>query len=188
SRRTARPSMRPVARWRCHRTASCRRNWRRPAFRSAAWRSPRRPTPRGRATDVRALLDPAEARQVGRPAGGCIPHCAVRARRRRMDAWVRGARAVAAHAGCDADLARHAADAIGVAGLTFLLLLVNEAITAALARRRLGARVLAVPLALAAFVPLLLAGYGAYALWSQPASGGAPLRVGLVQTNIVDYE
>src|SRR5206468_4251944 len=42
---------------------------------------------------------------------------------------------------------RQAADAIGVAGLTFLLLLANEAITAALARRRLGARVRAGPLA-----------------------------------------
>jgi apolipoprotein N-acyltransferase len=82
---------------------------------------------------------------------------------------------------------RQAADAVGVAGLTFMLLLVNESLAATLARTRLGARAVLAPLAVAAAVPLLLAGYGAHALGSQ-AAAGPPMRLGLVQSNIVDYE
>jgi len=84
-------------------------------------------------------------------------------------------------------LLRQAADVGGVAGLTFLLLLANEGVAAALARRCAGWRALARPLALAALVPLLLAGYGLAALWTPP-SAGTYLRMGLVQSNIVDYE
>lgn len=84
-------------------------------------------------------------------------------------------------------LLRQAADVGGVAGLTFLLLLANEGVAAALARRRQGARAVAVPLAGAVLVPLLLAGYGLAALSTLPGEG-ARLRVGLVQSNIVDYE
>ena len=83
-------------------------------------------------------------------------------------------------------LLRQAADVGGVAGLTLLLLLANEAVAAAVARRRDG-RALAMPLALAALVPLLLAGYGLAALSAQPAAG-TRLRIGLVQSNLVDYE
>jgi apolipoprotein N-acyltransferase len=83
---------------------------------------------------------------------------------------------------------RQAADLGGAAGLTLLLLLANEAIAAALARRAQGARAVATPLALAALVPLLLAGYG-FAILSAPAApAGKPLRIGLVQSNVVDYE
>lgn len=84
-------------------------------------------------------------------------------------------------------LLRQAADVGGVAGLTFVLLLANEAVAAAVARRQQGARAIAIPLALAAALPLLLAGYGVAALSARPA-GGQQLRIGLVQSNIVDYE
>ena len=86
-------------------------------------------------------------------------------------------------------LLRQAADLGGVAGLTVLLLLVNETLAAAWAGRGGGLRASARPLALAAAVPLMLAGYG---LAASPVRGGEPsgaaLRLGLVQSNITDYE
>jgi apolipoprotein N-acyltransferase len=84
-------------------------------------------------------------------------------------------------------LLRQAADLGGVAGLTFVLLLANEAVAAVVARRRQGVRAIAAPLTMAALLPLLLAGYGLAALSAQPAAG-QPLRIGLVQSNIVDYD
>lgn len=84
-------------------------------------------------------------------------------------------------------LLRQAADVGGTAGLTLLLLLANEGVAAAWARRRDGVRAIALPLAFAVALPLLLAAYGVAALASQP--GASPmLRMGLVQSNIVDYE
>lgn len=83
---------------------------------------------------------------------------------------------------------RQAADIGGTAGLTFLLLLANEAIAAAIARRGAGWRLAARPLALAALVPVVLAAYGAWVMSGAPLEGGKPLRMGLVQSNIVDYE
>ena len=83
---------------------------------------------------------------------------------------------------------RQAADLGGATGLTLMLLLANEAVAAAIARRRVGARSFAPALALAAAVPLLLAGYGLAVLGAPPAPTGKPLRMGLVQSNIVDYE
>jgi apolipoprotein N-acyltransferase len=85
-------------------------------------------------------------------------------------------------------LLRQAADLGGAAGLTVLLLLANEAVAAALARRAGGPRALAVPLALAASVPLVLAAYGVGALAALPVASTKPLRMGLVQSNIADYE
>jgi apolipoprotein N-acyltransferase len=85
-------------------------------------------------------------------------------------------------------LLRQSADLFGATGLTFALLLANEGVAAGLARRRAGLRSMARPLALAASIPLLLAGYGIATLSSTTASGGKPLRVALVQANIVDYE
>ena len=85
-------------------------------------------------------------------------------------------------------LLRQAADVGGAAGLTALLLLANEGIAAALARRADGVRAIAMPLAFAVLVPLLLAAYGLATLSAWPAAAGKPLRMGLVQSNIVDYE
>ena len=85
-------------------------------------------------------------------------------------------------------LLRQGADVGGAAGLTLLLLLTNEGIAAALARWRDGMRAMAKPLALAALAPLILASYGLVALSADPAAAGKPLRMGLVQANIVDYE
>ncbi len=78
----------------------------------------------------------------------------------------------------------------GVAGLSVLLLLSNEALGAALARRRQGWRALAPALGLAVLPPLLLAAYGANALAGlRSVPTDAPmLRLGLIQANIVDIE
>lgn len=91
-------------------------------------------------------------------------------------------------------LMRQAADLGGATGLTLMLLLCNEALAAALAlRRQAGWRAGAAPLGLALAVPLLLAGYGAAALARLPDPGAATpgrplLRLGLVQSNLADYE
>ncbi|WP_202419777.1 apolipoprotein N-acyltransferase [Pseudoduganella guangdongensis] len=92
-------------------------------------------------------------------------------------------------------LLRQAADLGGAAGLTLLLLLANEGVAGAFARYRSGWRAMARPLALAALVPLGLAAYGWHALsgagnGSGPgaAAAGKPLRMALIQANIVDYE
>jgi len=87
-----------------------------------------------------------------------------------------------------APLLRQAAELGGATGLTIVLLLANEAVVAALARRHDGLRVMATPLALAAVGPLLLAGYGLFALQPEQTSAAKPLRMGLVQSNITDYE
>lgn len=85
-------------------------------------------------------------------------------------------------------LLRQAADLFGTTGLTFALLLSNEAIAAAIARRAEGTRAWVGPLALAALVPMLLSGYGFAVLSARPALTGQTLRMGLVQSDIVDYE
>ncbi|NHZ89900.1 apolipoprotein N-acyltransferase [Massilia sp. CCM 8733] len=85
-------------------------------------------------------------------------------------------------------LLRQGADVGGTAGLTVLLLLANEGVAAALARRADGWRVAARPLAAAALAPLLLAGYGLMVLSASPEPAAKPLRVGLIQSNIVAYD
>ena len=84
-------------------------------------------------------------------------------------------------------LLRQGADVGGAAGLTLLLLLANEGVACALAHRGAG---MAKPLALAALGPLVLALYGLAVLSAQPAANPAakPLRMGLIQANMVDYE
>lgn len=83
---------------------------------------------------------------------------------------------------------RQAADLVGTAGLTLMLLLANEALLAAWGRRREGLRALVWPLALALLPPLVLAGYGGLVLARPMAATGAPLRIGMVQANITDLE
>ncbi len=88
-------------------------------------------------------------------------------------------------------LLRQIADVGGAAGLTFLLILINEAIAAVVTQRRDGMRALIMPLAIAASIAALMAGYGAArvsALTAMPEDAATPLRVGMVQSNIVDYE
>ncbi len=85
-------------------------------------------------------------------------------------------------------LLRQAADVGGAAGLTVLLLLANEGVAAAFARRLDGWRAIARPLAFTALLPLMLAGYGYAALSNKAAPAGKPLRVGLIQSNLFDYE
>ncbi len=89
-------------------------------------------------------------------------------------------------------LLRQFAEFGGAAGITFVLILVNEAIAAAIARRREGSGVVVRQLASGAALLAIMAVYGAVRLHGidvlAASSGGAPLRVGLVQSNIVDYE
>ena len=86
---------------------------------------------------------------------------------------------------------RQAADLGGAAGLTFLLLLVNEGIALAIERRGRGMRAMLPPLGGAAGIVLALAGYGAArlpALQAPPPAEAAMLRVAMVQASITDYE
>jgi apolipoprotein N-acyltransferase len=85
-------------------------------------------------------------------------------------------------------LVSQAADLGGAPGLTILLLLTNQGLAAVLACRANGLRAMARPLAFAALIPLLLSGYGFTALSGLPAPAGESLRIGIVQSNIIDYE
>lgn len=86
---------------------------------------------------------------------------------------------------------RQAADLIGASGLSLLLILSNEALALAATRWRAGWRRWMPPLCAAALAPVLLGSYGVWRIaqltehWSQPAAG---LRIGMVQSAIVDYE
>lgn len=77
---------------------------------------------------------------------------------------------------------RQGAEVAGAAGLTFMLLLANEACAAALAQRALK------PLLAAAAVPALLAAWGMAAMPRDAAPAGDRLRLGLIQPNIAAYE
>lgn len=83
---------------------------------------------------------------------------------------------------------RQAADLIGSAGLTYLLLLSNEVLAAAWGQRAGGFKSMFKPVALSCVIPILLAGYG----WSSPFAATSPeakpLRLGLIQANLVNYE
>lgn len=87
-----------------------------------------------------------------------------------------------------AESLRQAADLGGAAGLTLVLLLANEAASAAWARRGAGWAAAGRPAAVALALPLLLAAYGQATLAGLREAGGTPLRMGLVQSNLVDYE
>ena len=83
---------------------------------------------------------------------------------------------------------RQFADLGGSAGLTVLLLLANEGFALAWARRAGGWRKVSKPMIFAALVPGVIAAYGFFALALHPAPSGETLRVGMVQSNLVDYE
>ncbi|MBA3487550.1 MAG: apolipoprotein N-acyltransferase [Lysobacter sp.] len=86
---------------------------------------------------------------------------------------------------------RQVADLGGAAGATFLMILVNEAVALAVLRARQNLRTALVPSVLAAGVVLAMAGYGQarlHVLHSLPDDAAPPLRVGMIQSNIVDYE
>ena len=88
-------------------------------------------------------------------------------------------------------LLRQAADLGGAAGLTFLLLMVNEGVALAITRRGRGPRAMLLPLAGAAAIVLALAGYGAArlpALLAPPPADTPRLRVAMVHASITDYE
>lgn len=86
---------------------------------------------------------------------------------------------------------RQVADVGGAAGITFLLILVNEALAQAVTRRREGIRPVLRPLALALALPAMMAGYGVLRLSTIESAMSVPaasLRIAMVQANIVDYE
>ena len=86
---------------------------------------------------------------------------------------------------------RQFADLAGTAGLTLILLLVNQSLAAALQAWRRGTRAWLPPLLVCLALPGLMWGYGQVRLTelSVQLSGETPvLRVGMVQTSIVDYE
>lgn len=86
---------------------------------------------------------------------------------------------------------RQAADLGGAALLTLLLLLSNEALALAATRWGAGWRRWLGPLAIAAAIPACMAGYGLWRLTALDAYLAAPtpeLRIGMIQSGIVDYE
>lgn len=86
---------------------------------------------------------------------------------------------------------RQGADLMGAAGLTVLLILVNEALAQAVMRRRDGKRALVRPLAVAAAIAVGMAGYGwarLSALQAPPGPDVPALRIAMVQASITDYE
>ena len=127
---------------------------------------------------------------------------------RRHGPWLRAMAAASAWVACEwlvprlfgdslghglypSPLFRQVADLGGVAGITFLLILANECIVIAITRRRESVRSLAMPLIAAVAIVGLMSGYGVLRLSSVQATiarGGMPLRIGLVQSNIYDYE
>ncbi|MGH8078793.1 MAG: hypothetical protein ACREPE_15945, partial [Lysobacter sp.] len=85
---------------------------------------------------------------------------------------------------------RQVADLGGAAGLTFLLLLVNEAVVVAIERRS-GLRTLLQPFALGVAIVVGMAAYGMARLSTlrAPAADDVPaLRVAMIQASITDYE
>lgn len=86
---------------------------------------------------------------------------------------------------------RQFADVAGAAGLSFLLILANEGIAMAWMRRRQPRRTWGAPLTITLAIPLLLIGYGALRLSmlaSEDSTNAQSLRVGMVQSNIIDYD
>ncbi len=85
---------------------------------------------------------------------------------------------------------RQAADLGGAAGLSFLLILVNEAVLVAILRWRERPRAAWRPLLPAAVLLLAMAVYGQVRLatLSAPAPDAATVKVAMIQASITDYE
>ncbi len=93
---------------------------------------------------------------------------------------------------------RQFADVAGTAGITFLIVLINEGIAGAVSRlleakaegRSRSAREAALPLACSAGILAVMAAYGHWRLagLAEHAKDGRPLRVALVQSNIAAYD
>lgn len=83
---------------------------------------------------------------------------------------------------------RQSAALCGAAGLTAVVLLSNECLARALAFRTLAPLAAAQRLALGLTAPILLFGYGLSVLHGTKPPLSTSLRVGLVQSNLVDYE
>ncbi|MFY2763970.1 apolipoprotein N-acyltransferase [Arenimonas sp. MALMAid1274] len=85
---------------------------------------------------------------------------------------------------------RQAADLGGAAGLSLVLILVNEAVAAALQRRAGGLRAMRAPLGAAAALVAALGLYGAarLATLQVPPPDAPMLRVAMIQASITDYE
>lgn len=85
---------------------------------------------------------------------------------------------------------RQAADLAGTAGITFVLVVINEALAAAISARGRGLRAVALPLGLVLGITVSWVGYGNWRLATvdTDAKIEAPLRVGLVQSNIAAYD
>lgn len=85
---------------------------------------------------------------------------------------------------------RQVADLGGAAGMTFLMLLVNEAVAAAIQRRQ-SPRAVARPLVAGVLVVVAMWLYGSWRLATLPVPGADDvprLRIAMVQSNITDYE
>ncbi len=106
--------------------------------------------------------------------------------------WCPGCSATASATACiRRPLLRQFADVGGVAGISFLLILVNECIAIAIRRRRAGGRAVAQPLVVVIAIVGLMSGYGALRLSGLHASAAqetTPIRIGMVQSNLYDYE
>jgi apolipoprotein N-acyltransferase len=85
-------------------------------------------------------------------------------------------------------LMRQFADLGGSAGLTALLLLTNEGFALAWSRRTHGWLMVVRTLAFTALIPAGIAAYGVFAFAMLPKQSNETLRIGLVQSNLVDYE
>ncbi len=86
---------------------------------------------------------------------------------------------------------RQVADLGGAAGLTLLLLLVNETVAVAIERRREGARALLRTLLPGVALVIAMAAYGAArlsTLQAPPAKDAPALRIAMIQASITDYE
>lgn len=95
-----------------------------------------------------------------------------------------------AHGFYPSPVLRQTADLGGIAGITFLIVLINEALCEALsAAVRRDPRASLAAVSCAALIIAAMAGYGTWRLHALAASQGIPpVRVGLVQSNISAYD